>query len=108
MALRGLGFTVVEACDGQEALDLFHDCPDRFRFVLLDVIMPAKDGREVLGQLHAIRPELPVVLMSGYSEFELGELPFCANLTYLQKPFRAADLNTCVRRVLDTGVATGV
>ncbi len=108
VALRGLGFTVVEARDGQEALDLFHDCPDRFRFVLLDVMMPAKDGREVLGHLHALRPDLPVVLMSGYSEFELGDLPFGPNLIYLQKPFRAADLNTCVRRVLGPGVATGV
>lgn len=108
VALRGLGFTIIEACDGQEALDLFHDCPDRFRFVLLDVMMPAKDGREVLGQLHAVRPDLPVVLMSGYSEFELGDLPFGPNLIYLQKPFRAADLNTCVRRVLGPGVATGV
>ena len=82
--LQGLGFEVLEACDGQEALEVYDRNSDRIRLVLLDFMMPRLDGAQTLALLAGRRQDLPVLLMSGYHEQEIAQRsprwaspPFC-------------------------------
>ena len=69
--LESAGYTVVEAEDGQEAVDVFRRDPDGFDCVLLDHNMPKMDGEEVLVELQKIRSDVRVVLNSGFTEDEM-------------------------------------
>ncbi len=87
--LRSFGYEAVVACNGQEAVEIFHAGRDNFRAVLLDLTMPELDGAETFREIHRLRPELPVVLMSGYSEQDAVAKFGAAGLAgFLQKPFQ--------------------
>jgi two-component system, cell cycle sensor histidine kinase and response regulator CckA len=91
--LKSLGFHVISARDGEDALTRFQESPDAFRLVLLDLTMPRLDGVETFRTLHLLRPELPVILMSGYSEQEASARFAGEGLAgFLAKPFRLTDL----------------
>ncbi|MGD1032046.1 MAG: PAS domain-containing protein [Opitutaceae bacterium] len=66
--LESAGFGVVLAEDGRRALEIFKSRPQEFSAVLLDLTMPHMNGEETFQELRKIRPEVPVVLMSGFSE----------------------------------------
>ncbi len=100
VALRGLGFTVAEAADGRAAVELFRANPRQFSLAVLDIVMPELDGCEVLVELREARPDLPVVVVSGYSEFDLSDVLSDPLVRFLPKPFRPNDLTSCVRQVL--------
>ena len=107
-ALKGLGFALEKAVGGTEAIALFLEDPHRFDVAVIDLIMPGDDGREVLKVIRSHRPEMPVILMSGYTEHQLGDLEFGDTLTFLHKPFRAIDLTGAVRRSLNQAAAQSV
>ncbi|MBK8479276.1 MAG: PAS domain S-box protein [Opitutaceae bacterium] len=87
--LRSFGYETVTAVNGQEAVDLFHSGHDDFRAVLLDLTMPELDGAETFREIHRLRPTLPVVLMSGYSEHDAVSRFGAQGLAgFLQKPFQ--------------------
>jgi CheY-like chemotaxis protein len=67
--LQSMGFRVVEACDGIEALDVFRsaDTEAPFDCVLLDLTMPRMDGVTCMREISRLRPGVPVVLSSGYN-----------------------------------------
>ena len=69
--LESAGYTVVQAQDGQEAVDVFRRDPEGFDCVLLDHNMPKMDGEEVLVELQKIRSDVRVVLNSGFTEDEM-------------------------------------
>jgi len=84
---------VTEAADGPEALECFVREPYRFSCVLLDVTLPTLDGLTVLERMREIRPDLPVVLSSGWTEEEIsGRLGGRKGVRFLQKPYRAEAL----------------
>ncbi len=92
------GFQVVLAQDGREALDVFCRDPGRFRAVLLDLNMPRLGGDAVFREVRRLRPETPVVLMSGYNEQEVGDQFAGKGLAgFVQKPFRVDDLLAAMR-----------
>jgi PAS domain S-box-containing protein len=100
--LQSLGFEVAAAHDGVEAVELLRANPGRFRVVLLDLTMPRMDGARALREIRLLAPELPIVLMSGYSEQELrhrfsGE----ERIEFLQKPFTRGDVTQTIRTILD-------
>jgi len=102
LMLRSLGFRVVEAPDGEEALARFREASGSFCLVLLDLTMPKLDGEEVFRTLQALRPQLPVVLMSGYSEMEAtGRFAGSGLAGFLAKPFKFDELVASVRTALD-------
>ena len=86
--LATFGFDTVAAADGEAALAAFAAEPDRFVFVLLDLIMPGLSGKTVLARLREIRPEVRVLLVSGYTENDSAS-PFAAGgpTAFLQKPY---------------------
>lgn len=102
--LRRRGFGVTETADGAEALELVRAQPDRFQLVLLDLTMPGMSGEETFRELRRIATGLKVILMSGYNEQEVTRLFVGRGLAaFLQKPFRAEDLDGAVQRVLAGG-----
>jgi len=96
------GFDTVAAADGEAALATFAAGPDRFVFVLLDLVMPGLSGQEVFAQLRRIRPEQRVLLVSGYSENDSAS-PFGSDgrTAFLQKPFTREVLGQKLRVLLE-------
>jgi PAS domain S-box-containing protein len=103
-ALRRSGYTVLVAPDGEEAVRIFREQPDRIDLVITDLVMPILNGPEVIAVLRRERPGLPAICMSGYSEHpgieELG-------VDLIAKPFQAAELMSRVRRLLDHATTRG-
>jgi CheY-like chemotaxis protein len=100
-ALAGLGFEVRAAENGAEAVDLVRAGGDAVRVAVLDVLMPVMDGKEAVAAIRALRPGLPVIVMSGYSEPDVaGQFRGDGVAGFVQKPFRPADLAACVRRAV--------
>jgi CheY-like chemotaxis protein len=96
------GYRVVEARNGADALALLHDLNFDVDLVLTDAVMPRMGGAELVRALRLKEPDLPVVMVSGYTDRELvtygaREL----NVPFLPKPFRADDLLRTVRKTLD-------
>jgi nitrogen-specific signal transduction histidine kinase/CheY-like chemotaxis protein len=88
--LKRAGYQVQVALSGASALELFAARARDVSAVLLDVSMPGMDGLEVLGRLRAMRPDVPVLLSSGFQQNPLAfEGP---GVSYLQKPYRLAQL----------------
>ena len=87
------GFTVTTADSGLRAVELFRANPSRFVLVLLDLTMPGMDGQATFRTLREVRPDVRVLLMSGYNEQEVTRLFVGRGLAgFLQKPFRADEL----------------
>ena len=88
--LERLGFEVITAADGAEAVALFRQHHESIAAVLLDLTMPEVDGAEACAAIHGLVPAMPVVLMSGYSREEaLAHFEHRGLAGFLQKPFAA-------------------
>jgi signal transduction histidine kinase len=99
--LRVKGYTVLEARDGPEALEIAGRHPGLIHLVLSDMVMPKMNGGELAGRLKGIRPDIRVAFMSGYSEFSRGDLGRgFPDAPILQKPFSPASLVGIVREGL--------
>lgn len=90
--LEGEGYLVSEAGDGQEALEAFESDPLSWDLVILDLVMPRLDGAEVLNRIQRVRPELPALLISGYSAAARPGLLDAPHRCFLAKPFRLQEL----------------
>jgi CheY-like chemotaxis protein len=99
--LSRLGFTVLTAIDGVEAVETFHRHKDEIRLVLVDVCMPRMNGWETLLALRQIIPGIPVILCSGYSEERvMKEVHLELPQAFLGKPFGLQALRDTIRRTL--------
>ena len=101
--LETFQFHVITACDGRDAVDKFHTHAEAITAVLLDVTMPVMNGLEAMQKIRELRPDVPVLFMSGYMrEGELRNLD--AATDFLQKPFKLEELQEKLRVLLDTHV----
>jgi PAS domain S-box-containing protein len=99
--LEELGFDVLPAATGEEALRLFQEQGERIDLVLLDQVMPGMDGVSVFKELRRIRPEIKVLLASGYSKQEVAERFKDLGLNgFIPKPFNLKHLTGELQRVL--------
>ncbi|MCA9488948.1 MAG: response regulator [Myxococcales bacterium] len=99
--LVSAGYTVVEAEDGRQALDTFRQRHAEFDLLLLDASMPHLNGTEVFEAARALRPEVPIVLSSGFNEAEATTKLQGRGLSgFLQKPYTPDDLVQMIARVL--------
>ena len=100
--LSRLGYTVLPARDGQEALDLFTAQSDQIDLVILDVVMPRLGGLEAYERIRELNSAIPVILMTGYSaEMAQDKLKNKIALQVIQKPYRLNVLESKVREALD-------
>lgn len=101
--LRQLGYTVLEAESGEQALSLVQQHEQTpIHLLLSDVVMPRMSGRELMQKLHALRPELKVLLMSGYADEAIARHGVMEpGVAFLQKPFSPEALASKVREILD-------
>ncbi|GMR00400.1 MAG: hypothetical protein BMS9Abin18_1247 [Zetaproteobacteria bacterium] len=96
-----LGFEVLYAEDGIEALDMFRQHHQKIASVLLDITMPLMDGMEVMHKMRNIDPHVPIILVSGYSEIEVALLADEEHPNgFVQKPFRIQSLKNALLQVL--------
>jgi PAS domain S-box-containing protein len=99
--LERAGFGVVLAGDGVEALARFRERPTAFAAALLDLNMPGLGGAAVAEALRAQRPDLPIVLSSGYTEQAIPtELARAQMAAFIQKPYRPQELTTLMAGVV--------
>ncbi|MEX2261187.1 MAG: response regulator [Bryobacteraceae bacterium] len=100
-ALQRYGYAVLVAENGQDAVDIFQALSDRISLVLLDLTMPVMSGEEALPRLQAKRPDVQVILSSGYNEVEAIRRFSGKTLAgFIQKPYTAAQLAEKVKTVL--------
>ena len=100
--LERQGYRVLEASDGLQALDRYETGGDQIDLILSDVVMPRMSGRELVDRVRALRPDMRVLYMSGYTEDAiLRHGVRDASTVLLGKPFAPADLLAKVREVLD-------
>jgi two-component system cell cycle sensor histidine kinase/response regulator CckA len=100
-ALRRFGYTVITAVNGREAVERFREAADRIDAVLLDIKMPVMDGHEALKELKRIRPDVRVLISSGFSESEAHEAFKGQGVAgFVQKPYRAPVLAEAVQQVI--------
>jgi two-component system cell cycle sensor histidine kinase/response regulator CckA len=100
-ALQRGGYTVLEARNAGEALLIFEQHAGPVGLLVTDVVMPRMTGPQLVARLRAIRAELRVVYVSGYSEDRLDTLSSSASEAFLAKPISVDALLRCVREVLD-------
>ena len=98
--LRKRGFQVTEAVDGAEGVSRFSADPERWSLVLLDLTMPVMSGEETLPALREVRPDVPVLMMSGYSASD-AKRHLAHSVGFLPKPFNAEELYRAVRGLVD-------
>jgi len=104
--LRVKGYTVLEAKDGSYALEIAKRHPGVIHLLLSDMVMPRMNGGELAGRLIAVRPDIRVAFMSGYSEFSRGDLGRgFPDAPVLQKPFSPVSLVEIVREALSRSPA---
>ena len=100
MLLEALGFQVVLACSGDQAIQIDQEGNQDFGLVISDFKMPGLDGVETLKILGALHPGLKTILCSGSPEQECLRGRTLGHCTYLGKPFSLRDLETALDRVL--------
>ena len=100
--LEEFGYKVREAVDGADAVDRFMENKDKINLIMLDVIMPKKNGREAYNKIKNIKSDVKTIFISGYTEdiikrediFEMG-------LNFISKPVSPSDLLKKIREVID-------
>jgi CheY-like chemotaxis protein len=100
--LRELGYTVIEAEGGDEALALLEQHAD-IALLFTDIVMPGMNGRRLASLARQCRPELPILYATGYAPEDMaGASNDDGDIQTLRKPFEAADLARVVRQTLDS------
>jgi two-component system cell cycle sensor histidine kinase/response regulator CckA len=99
--LKTMGFDVLVATGGKEAIEICHAKADRIDVILLDLILPEMTSVETLRHLRSIRPGIRVILTSGYSKDEsIARFGSAPPDGFVAKPFGYAELENAVRTAM--------
>jgi signal transduction histidine kinase len=102
ITLESFGYEVITAEDGEDAITKFEENRERIRLVLLDMVMPKKNGKEVSAAIRMISPGMRVFFMSGYTMDIINTKELLAgDFDFILKPFQSRDLLQKVRGILD-------
>ncbi len=100
--LQDYGYKVIESVDGEDALERFLENKENIHFVLLDVVMPKKDGKKVYEAIKAIKPNIKALFISGYAADIIHKKGILeVDIDFVQKPISPNDLLRKVREILD-------
>ena len=101
--LKELGYAVLIARGGKEAIEIYEENKDTVDVVILDMIMPGMGGGETYDRLKKISPDIKVLLSSGYSiDGQAQEILDRGCDGFIQKPFNVKELSQEVRKILDS------
>ncbi|NTV50627.1 MAG: PAS domain S-box protein [Geobacteraceae bacterium] len=102
--LEEFGYSVIEAVDGEDALEKFSEREGRISLAILDVIMPKMNGRAVFDAIRKIDPDMRVLFCSGYArDVVINQGGLDEEMNYLSKPFTPKELLMKIREVLYNG-----
>jgi CheY-like chemotaxis protein len=97
-----LGYQVTSTTNSLEAFETFKKNPDRFDLVITDQTMPKMSGLELVAELLKIRPDIPIILCTGYSSKITDKMAKEIGLAdFFMKPFDTEQLAMIVRKTLD-------
>jgi CheY-like chemotaxis protein len=100
------GYRILEASDGQEALELVEGRKEAVDLIITDLAMPQLNGRELADRVGRSRPDLPVLFISGYTDDEMVRRGLIEpNKPFMSKPFTPEVLAAKVRALLDQAAA---
>jgi CheY-like chemotaxis protein len=100
--LQDLGYTVILAEHGEDAVEIYRENPGLIDAVILDMVMPKMNGREAFTELKKLDENIKVLLSSGYmAEGEAGDLLEAGAKGFLRKPYKMIDLAKMIRNILD-------
>ncbi|MDY6950288.1 MAG: PAS domain S-box protein [Thermodesulfobacteriota bacterium] len=100
--LERLGYTVVTSARGSEALEAFRAEPDRFDLMITDMTMPGMTGDRLASEIMKIRPDIPIILFTGFSPTMTEEKAKALGIrAFVMKPLHQGDMARTVRQVLD-------
>jgi PAS domain S-box-containing protein len=102
MILEGVGYTIIEATDGEDAFDKFKEHMEDIDILVTDVVMPKLGGKILSEEIRKIRPDMKVLFMSGHTKDIIEERGMLDDeLSYLTKPVKTFELLKLVRETLD-------
>ena len=102
--LSSLGYQVIMAKSGKEAIEIYRANKNKINMVILDMIMPDIGGGETYDRLKEINPEIKVLLSSGYSiDGQASEIMNRGCNGFIQKPFNVEQLSRKIRNILSMG-----
>jgi two-component system, cell cycle sensor histidine kinase and response regulator CckA len=100
--LERLGYRAFVAAGGKQAVETILEKGDEIDLVILDLIMPGLDGGETFDRIREIKPDIPVMLSSGYSiDGQATEILKKGANGFIQKPFQLSELSQTIRKILD-------
>ena len=97
------GYKVIPARNPLAAVDTFKKLSVEIDLVITDIIMPLMQGKELINNLRAIRPDIKIIAISGYSDEMITKDKTMIN-EFVKKPFEVNHLLSIIRRLLDTGI----
>ena len=100
--LEDQGYLVLEADDGEAALSISEVFEGEIHLLVTDLMMPIMNGKELADRLCALRPEIKVLFISGISRTDILPEVCEERSDWLHKPFTIAELNSKVRRILNS------
>jgi PAS domain S-box-containing protein len=99
--LENMGYSVIIANNGKEALDIYLNMQDNIDLVILDMIMPEMNGKECFKQLKKINKDVKVILSSGFSqESDIEELKLAGLNGFIRKPYNTAEISKIISNIL--------
>lgn len=102
--LEEIGYTVIQAAAPEEAIAVCERPDQRIDLILTDVVMPGMNGREMVGRIRLIRPEIKVLFMSGYSSDIMAKQGIMEEgLHFVPKPLDMFQLNEMITELLKNG-----
>lgn len=100
--LKALGFTVIEALNGKDALDLYQNKSSVITLVLTDIGMPIMDGYELISELKKLNPELPIIISSGFGDVDISSKVSSKDVAGLiSKPYSFNQMREVINSVID-------
>ncbi|MGO9015944.1 MAG: response regulator [Dissulfurispiraceae bacterium] len=101
--LEDNGYKIIEAKNGEEAVGKFKENRGKVSLVLLDVIMPVKNGKEAYEEIKGLEPDIKTIFMSGYTDDVISEQGILKDgFHFISKPINSDTLMRKIREVLDT------
>jgi signal transduction histidine kinase/CheY-like chemotaxis protein len=103
--LKALGFTVIEASNGKEALELYRKHAAEITLVMTDLRMPVMDGYELFRELKLLKADLPIIISSGFGETLVTSQIARSEITGLaSKPYSFAQLREILKKVMENKI----